>query len=175
MKFLSSILVSLFVMLSGVEASGQNFKTNRPDLVYPVLEEFISGNHDRGTGTLKILQDLDSIVVRSLPLIVSDGRIDKQFGACHRSGDNQWIEIEASLVKFPFEFNKVLKHELSHLFDADHIDTHKLTIDHPLRLEIMSSFHAHYYLERKYEEDPELWKRMNENLYKTLQTKTLPK
>ena len=172
MKHLTYIFFILLVMLSAVEASAQNFKTNRPDLVYPVLEEFIAGNHDHGTATLKKLRELDSIVVRSLPLIVRDGRIEKQFGACHRSGDNQWIEIEASLVKFPFEFNKVLKHELAHLFDADHIPTHGLSIDHPHRLEIMSSFHAHHYLEWKYE-DPELWKRVNENLYKTLQT--LPK
>jgi hypothetical protein len=157
------------LLFLSVNVSAQNLYTNAPGKVYPVLEEFITENFKLERSTLADLMNIDSINVVSLPLHVKDLKILQPYGLCHeRPGGTYVIEIDASLIGFPYEFNKVLKHELGHVFSLPHIETHHLAKNHPLRFEIMSSFHSHYLLEFRYEEDPELWKRVNQNYYKNL-------
>lgn len=165
-------ILIIFLLYTGVHANAQKLETNRPDLVFPILEEFIADSYYHNTPVLEKLQFLDSIVIRELPLIVVDGKIQQARGYHHRNGKRSWIEIDAGLINSPFEFNRALKHELGHFFSLKDIPTHQLTMEDPLRLEIMSSYHAHYYLEWKFEEDPKLWKRINEHFYKSLQTTT---
>jgi hypothetical protein len=159
----------LYILLFlSVNVSAQNLYTNAPEKVYPVLEEFIAANFKLEKPTLIDLMTIDSINVVSLPKIVQDSLILQPYGRCHKKRSRYVIELDSSLLDFPYEFNKVLKHELGHVFKQTHIETHHLAKNHPLRFEIMSSFHSHYLLEFRYEEDPELWKRVNQNYYKNL-------
>jgi hypothetical protein len=78
MKILLFLLISASVfsqkgdppigVLNEVETS-KRFYTNSPELVFSVLEEFISENHLRGTPVLEDLQKLDSVIVKDLGYI----------------------------------------------------------------------------------------------------------
>ncbi|MUP44887.1 hypothetical protein E0K83_03895 [Gramella sp. BOM4] len=171
MKFFKHIWLCL-LLLSAVEAPAQGIYTSRPDLVYPILEEFVAENYKNDTRSLEKLSTLDSVMFRNLPLRVVDTLVLHDYGLHYSRGGRHWIELDSILLEFPFEFNKVLKHELGHVFGLDHIPTHDLPKNDPKRMEIMSSYHAHYMLEWKYEEDPELWKRVNDNYYKSLKLKS---
>jgi len=116
-KFL--FLAALFAFWT---SPGQNIHTNAPDLVFPILEEFIAENFKLDTRTLYKINYLDSIVVRDLPLIIVEpGIITKVYGYRHQRGLYSWIEIDSSLLGNKQKFEKTLNHELGHLFDLQHI------------------------------------------------------
>lgn len=162
----SLVYIALFISLT---ASAQKMETNAPDLVYPILEEFISENFKNDQRSLEKLFHLDSIMIRNLPLVVDGPFIRKLFGTHYRSGSSNWIEIDSSLIDYPKEFNRTLRHELGHMYGLKHIKTQNLKTDDPLRLEIMSDEHHHIYLSYKYA-DPEIWEQINKNYYNSLKT-----
>lgn len=143
--------------------NGQNLHTNAPELVFPVLEEFISENHLRGTATFEKINFIDSIVVRDIPLIIEDHIIKKVYGRRHRRGKYTWIEIDSSLIQFPQKFEKTLTHELGHVFGLPHIDPGGLPYSNPIYSEIMCVPSLPYYIE------PKVFKKAKYNFYKSLQ------
>lgn len=143
MKWLAYIFV--LVCFSTSVGNSERFYTNAPDLVYPVLEEFISDNHLRGTSTLEKLQNLDSVVVRNMGYEVSGPFISKRTGKWTRLGNNNTITIDSTLLDSPNKFNSTFKHELGHFFGLKHIEVDGLPLNDPRCFEIMSNRKSPYY------------------------------
>jgi hypothetical protein len=163
-------ILPLIFFLASMVSSGQNMHVNYPELVYPVLEEFVSENFERSTPTFEKLVRLDSIVVKDLGYERNGPFEKKNYGFHHRQGDKEWIEIDISLVNYPEKFEETLKHELGHVFGLQHIDVDHLPQSDKLHLEIMSS--PKYLLPYNHvsNTDPELWRRVNDNFYNHLKT-----
>jgi len=162
-KFLFLLLILNFGALQS-----QNLYTNAPDLVYPALEEFISENHFRGTSVLEKLQQLDSVLVRDLGYKVDEYAITKYLGFNHYRGNNQWIEIDSSLIEDPAKFKTTFQHELGHFFGLKHIDVDGLPLNDPRCFEIMSNRKSPYY-------DQVLQEVANDNYYKEMHKILMPK
>lgn len=156
----------LLLFLLSAPICSQNLYTNEPDLVYPVLEEFIAENFKRDTRTMHRINNIDSIVVRDLPLIVEDHLIKKVYGLHHQRGSSHWIELDSSLLDNHQKFQKTLKHELGHVFGLPHIIPAKGTpYSDPIYNEIMCLPSLPYYIE------PEAFRIAKENFYKSLSPK----
>lgn len=153
MKRLLCILFPL--LLGGVPQAGwsQNLYTNEPDLVYPILEEFIAENFKNEVHSFEKINQVDSIVVENLPYPL--------YGKHIRLGRTHTIKVHRWLKNDLLRFERTLKHELGHVFGLEHIPVNEITC-----VEIMSSQHweevQHYYA------DPEVWKRINQNYYNSL-------
>jgi predicted Zn-dependent protease len=134
-------------------ASGQNLYTNEPEVVYPILEQFIAENFQNQVRSFEFINRIDSINVVYLQYPL--------YGKHIRHGANHTITVHKWLLNSPKRFERTLKHELGHVFGLDHIPVNKMNC-----VEIMSSQHweevGHYYA------DPEIWKRINHNYYKSL-------
>lgn len=156
------LLFILFIISFG-PAQSQNLYTNEPDLVYPILEEFIAENFKNESPTFYLINTIDSIVVKDIPLIVEDYKIKRVYGYHYRTGIYSRIELDSSLLQYPAHFKKTLKHELGHVFGLKHILTEGLPLDDPMYNEIMSETHLMYYV------DPKELERANYNYYKSLQ------
>jgi len=142
--------------------AGQNMYTNAPDKVYPILEEFIAENFKNDTPSFYRINEIDSIVVRNIPLIVEGPYIKRVYGYRIRRGFVHTIQLDSSLINNPIHFRKTLLHELGHVYNLAHINTENLPLDNPLYNEIMSENHLFYYV------DPKELQRVNTNFYKSL-------
>ena len=156
MKKITYILLFLPLALSA-----QNLYTNAPERIYPVLEEFISENFHRQTPTFGKINSIDSIVVEDLGYHVEDPFIKKIYGLRILRGNIHTIKVDSSLLQNKRRFERTLKHELGHVFGLPHIN------DRTHFLEFMSATHLD--LVNKYYADPEIWQRINDNYYKSLQ------
>ena len=164
-------LLLLLLFLSFGTLQSQNLYTNAQDLVYPVLEEFVSKNYSNGTPTMEQLNKLDSIVVKDLGYTYVNEYIRaKNLGFHHREGDVHWIEIDSILLSDPEKFKDSLLHELGHMFKLHHINVKDLPLDNPLNYEIMAvpeKFGRYLHVSKL---KPDIWKTVNDNYYKSLQT-----
>lgn len=149
------IYLLLFLPLA---LSGQNLYTNNPEKVFPVLEEFISENHLRGTATFEKINHIDSIIVKSIPFIMEGPYIKKVYGMHHSNGESHWIEIDSSLLTDPVKFENTLNHELGHVFDLPHLNPKT----HPK--EIMAAEKFPYYL------SPEEVRQARNNFFNSLKS-----
>ena len=140
-------------------SSGQNMYTNEPDLVYPILEEFITENFKNGTPTFDRINHIDSIVVADLGYIIDGPIIRKIYGQRFRTGNRHTVKVDSVLLKEPKRFERTLKHELGHVFDLPH-----LAQEH--WLEFMSG--EHWLRVKSYYNDPETWNKINHNYYQSL-------
>ncbi len=149
-KFLFLLLIFCFGT-----SSSQNLYTNEPDLVYPILEEFIAENFKNQTRTFARINQIDSIVVVWLPYPL--------YGRHERIGNSHTIKIHRWLILQPRRFERTLKHELGHVFNLPHIPA---TYENENFLELMSDVHfeevEHYYI------DPKVWKKVNQHYYQSL-------
>lgn len=152
-------LISIIAFLTTLTAGAQNMYTNAPEIVFPVLEEFVAENFQRKTASFEFINMIDSIVVRDIPLIVDPPFVRKVFGRYNRSGNRIWIEIDSSLLNNPLKFAHTLQHELGHVFQLEHKD-HKI---YPK--EIMSDEKYPYYMTH------EEMKQAKENYFKELSEK----
>lgn len=136
-------------------STSQNLYTNEPDLVYPILEEFIAENFKNQTSTFHRINQIDSITVEWLDYPL--------YGMHKKSGNIHTIKIHRWLILQPKRFERTLKHELGHVFNQPHI---KASYENDAFLEFMSDVHyeevAHYYC------DPLIWKKINHNYYQSL-------
>lgn len=153
MKRLLYILFPLLFAAVPHPVTAQNLYTNAPELVYPVLEEFVAENFYNGVSTFELLNRIDSIVVRQIPY---------PYTALHtRKGENHNIEIHPLLVKYPRRFERSLKHELGHVMGLPHIPTNEGTF-----WEFMSSEHWEEVADEY--QDPQKWRKANQRYYKSL-------
>jgi hypothetical protein len=144
------LLLVLFLFIS--MSSKAQLETNRPDLVYPILESFISEAHNQGIPTLNTLKFLDRITVENL---------DYPFYGLHiRRGLYSEIKIHAWLEFYPRRFERTLKHELGHLFGLHHV------IGDLYFCEIMSE--EHWEEVGPYYSIDSNWLKVNENYYKSI-------
>lgn len=152
MKKLTPLLFLFPSLLSG------QMIVDHPDKVYPILEEFVSKNYERGTHTLEILNSIDSIIVKDLGWDRTDPDFPiKNYGFHYRKTNGRnMIEIDVSLLEFPWRFERTLKHELGHVFRLPHLQ------DKKDEMEFMSEHHYIYYIE------PSKWKELNIRYYESL-------
>ena len=148
-------LVVLLLLCFG-PSNGQNLYTNEPDIVYPILEEFIAENFKNKINTFAKLNEIDSIQVVWLDYPL--------YGLHIKKGNHHTIKIHKWLLQDPRRFERTLKHELGHVFNLKHITSKKDSKDF---LELMSDVHyeevSHYY------KDNVIWQQVNSNYYKSLQ------
>ena len=164
---MKKILCILFpLLLGGVPQAGwsQNLYTNEPDLVYPILEEFIAENFKNEVHSFEKINQIDSIVITDLGYDVSGDFIRKVYGSRSRNGNAHSIKIDSLLLKDHKRFERTLKHELGHVFNLPHLPP-------KFFLEFMSE--EHWLRVKTHYADPEVWKRINDNYYKSL--KNTPK
>jgi predicted Zn-dependent protease len=149
-KFLFLLLIFCFG-----PSSSQNLYTNEPDLVYPILEEFIAENFKNQTRSFEKINQIDTIMVvwMNYPL----------YGSHQRIGKSHTIKIHRWLILQPKRFERTLKHELGHVFGLRHI---KSSYEDEAFLEFMSD--VHYEEVEFYYRDPETWNKINHNYYQSL-------
>ena len=127
------------VLLISLPAVGQNFHTNRPEMIYPAVEKFIAENYARKTPVLQKLQKIDSIIVQTIPLVKNrDGTYGIVYGKTYFTGKTMWIKISPFVAKYPSAFEQVFIHELGHVVGLGHIDVEGRMEDDPVRDEIMA-------------------------------------
>ncbi len=153
-KFLFLLLIFCFG-----PSSSQNLYTNEPDLVYPILEEFIAENFKNQTPTFYRINQIDSIIVEDLGYIIEGPFIKKVYGQRFRTGIRHTIKVDIVLLEDAKRFERTLKHELGHVFQIPH-----LAQEH--WLEFMSS--EHWLKVKTHYDDPATWQRINHNYYKSL-------
>lgn len=90
---------------------------------------------------------------------VSGDFIRKIYGLRRKVGGVHTIKIDNSLLQNKKRFERTLKHELGHVFDLPHLDKEHF-------LEFMSE--EHWQEVKLHYNDPEIWKRINDNYYKSL-------
>lgn len=112
-------IISLFF---SVNCLAQYPYSNRPDIVNPMIDEFIMEAEIRGIDVRSKLGELDSIIIKeqpqnNKPLGLSGFKAD---GIFWTRGHDKWIEIKRSLVDDRLEDSgsrfTLFFHELGHLF-----------------------------------------------------------
>ncbi|WZL88333.1 hypothetical protein VS868_12070 [Salinimicrobium sp. 3283s] len=167
------LFILFFLAASG--ASAQKLYTNAPDVVYPILEEYVAENYLRKQGSFEMIHRLDSIVVKDIPLIKVDANEDrpagiyKVYGYHKISGGKEWIEIDSSLLYNPRKFHATLLHELKHAAgQKEHIDATGYSFDHPIYEDLMAIPAYPYYI------PDEKWQRMKKKYYDSLSKSPSP-
>ena len=159
MKFLKEIALGFFLFCTVSTAVSQNLYTNEPDLVYPILEEFIAENFKNEVHSFERINQIDSIVVADLGYDVSEDFIRKIYGLRLRTNNVHTIKVDSVLLQDKKRFERTLKHELGHVFDLPHLPEEFF-------LELMSR--EHWLKVKPHYADPEVWKRINSNYYQSI-------
>lgn len=149
----------LFLIFCFGSSSSQNMYTNEPDLVYPILEEFIAENFKNHNPSFYRINQIDSIIVEDLGYIIDGPSIRKVYGRRFRIGNRHTVKVDSVLLKDPKRFERTLKHELGHVFDLPHLPKEQW-------LEFMSS--EHWLRVKSHYNDPETWNKINHNYYQSL-------
>lgn len=165
-KTWNTVLALLFFSLT---ATAQKLYTNAPNVVYPILEEYVAENYLRKRGSFEMIHRLDSIMVRDIPLIYIEATedrpasIQKVFGVHKIENGKEWIEIDSSLLNNLRKFHSTLLHELKHAAGhREHIDASGFSFDHPIYEDIMAIPAYPYYIR------DDKWTRMKTKYYNSL-------
>lgn len=161
------------LLFCSLPAGAQKLYTNAPELVYPVLEEYVAENYLRKKGSFEMIHRLDSIVVKDIPYVVIPATKDhpalvkKVFGqhvVDHRRGI-EWIEIDSSLLNNLRKFHATLLHELKHAAGhKEHVDASGYSFDHPIYEDLMAVPSYPYYIK------DDKWERMKKKYYDSLKS-----
>ncbi|MGI0106759.1 hypothetical protein [Salinimicrobium sp. WS361] len=158
-------------MFASLPAAGQKLYTNAPDVVYPILEEYVAENYLRQEGSFEMIHRLDSIIVTDIPLILipatndRPAMIKKVYGQHVIKGDKEWIEIDSSLLDNLRKFHATLLHELKHAAgQKEHVNASGYSYDHPIYEDLMAIPAYPYYI------PDDKWARMKKKYYDSLKT-----
>lgn len=100
----------ILILFFSVSAFGQ--RTNEPEVIYPLLEGFISEAYSRDVPVYHKIRQIDSI---------SDVMMEYPFTGKHfRQGKRQWIELHNVIARFGRRLDKTFYHEIGHSLGLEH-------------------------------------------------------